>query len=80
MHYRMGGTSMTEKKAAKFAKKYYGPLAGVECRARESFPFCVGIKGPFALDIRGRGNSWEEAFRNAAQAESDGAEKRRRKS
>lgn len=60
---------MTIKQAAKQAKRWLGSKAVAQVVTRASKPCKVGLEGPRALDIRGEGDTWDEAFENLQSRE-----------
>lgn len=60
---------MTRKQAEREAKKFLGRDGVVEVILRSFKPFKVGIRGPFAVDWRGEGDNWAEAFQALRLAE-----------
>jgi hypothetical protein len=60
---------MTRKEAAREAKRILGSAGVVDVVLRGFKPFKIGLQGPFAVDWRGQGDSWAEAFQAVRDAE-----------
>jgi len=70
---------MTIKEASREAKRVLGHLGVAVLVLRAEAPCRVGIQGEYGLDIRGRGNSWAEAFEDVrARERQDWHERQRR--
>ena len=55
--------TFNQKQAQQVVKKFFGSRGVAVAVTRQSEPFRLGIQGPYAVDVKARGNSWDEAVR-----------------
>lgn len=55
--------TFNHKQAQQVVKKFFGSKGVAVAVTREAEPFRLGIQGDFAVDVKARGNSWDEAVR-----------------
>lgn len=61
---------MSLKDAEKLARKYLGQLGRAGIAQRQARPCRLYIQGPYLPDVRGRGQTFEEALEDLLERES----------